>query len=190
MTNVVQMEDGREVDFGKRGVIKREIEITGEGAKRKALVRFLLKNGKIFEKEISMKDPLLMEMAAHGLSAKVGDSAAGNDVDDAAIAVEQTLKQLDDGVWRQRKKGAAKGMTDFLKALCIVKGADTPEAQEELRQKVMKLDDDVIATMRKMGPVAAELAKIRAEKAAARAAKAAEKAGEADESVGEALAAL
>jgi hypothetical protein len=171
VSNVVEMEDGSKVDFGKRGILKREITFTGEGSERSATIVYNVANGQQFAQTIAMTDALLMEFAAHGASSKVGDAAAGCDLpSDAAMAVETILASLAQGKWSMRKASSAVGMTDFLTALAQVKGYTTDEEKARLRTNVAALSDTDRDTMRKAPKVAAIMAELRAARAALNAA--------------------
>lgn len=177
---IIQMEDGRKVDFGLRGLIKTSTEITGNGHDRNIKLTFDVYSGKTYNLELNLDSTLLFELAAYGAKQKVGDSAATTETaDDADIAVSRTINQLLAGVWVQRQQASeAKGFTDLFYATLEFKGIPAfeadgvtlTEAAQAWKAKLAAKDDASLKAMRNVPQVRAAIARRVAERAAAKAA--------------------
>lgn len=104
-------------------------------------------------------------LLAHGVNAKVGDSAADPE-EDAMEALTATHEQLLAGNWAQHGGGGGgPRLGELIAAIVTVTG----QPEDKVRAKVEKMTDDERAEARKHPQIAAAMAKAAAEKAAARA---------------------
>ena len=131
----VTMEDGREVGFaGKRRLNKSTEVIDGQ-----AHVRFDLRNGKPFLFNVAQSG-LLIELACHGASQKIGDETAGEtDLDDMAVAIEDMIARLNRGEWTAKRTGAGdsfSGASVVIRAICEVTGKSVEEVKAYLQRKL------------------------------------------------------
>ena len=129
-----------------------------------------------------VKPEILLRLALHGASQKVGDSYAGAGADDVADplaftqeCVEETIKQLEAGDWRVGATGGPR-VSDLAVAIAQLTGKPIEEVSETLKTAT----DEQKKALRKDPRIAAAIAGIVAAKAAARAAKLAEGAEKAE----------
>ena len=97
----VEMTDGRKVDFaGKRQLIK---DVTVDEAAKTVSVRFDFRNGET--RTFTVPESLILRMAGHGASQKIGDETAGvKDIDDMVVAVDDIIARLEKGEWGAERK--------------------------------------------------------------------------------------
>jgi hypothetical protein len=129
---------------------------------------------------------MLIQLALHGASQKIGDSyasaksaVADTDIDPAAWSSGQAagvVAQLYSDDWTVRSAGSA-AVTDLATALAEAVGCDIEAATSRLADA----DKDEKASLRKHPAVAAVLTRIKAERAAAKAAQAEAKAETGDD---------
>lgn len=129
--NTVRMTDGRVVDFpGKRRLQKSWTVVDG---KVNVLLDFV--NGET--RTFIIRDDMLNEFAGHGAEQKLGDEMAGiDDLDDAILAVDNLIENLNKGEWKQ--KGDASGMAGtsiLLKAMVEYTGKTIDLVKEFLKDK-------------------------------------------------------
>ena len=174
-TNVVEMKDGRSVDFGVRGKKKTDIQITETGVK----LIFDVINGDTHEVEFEVpavaSNPLLKELFAYGVSQKITDSVVKEkDEDDISLGIQRMIDQLVSGVWTTRVagEGIARGLADLIEALRRMKGfaVGSPEA-DNLKAKIVAKSEEELAVWKTNPAIKAVIAEIQAEKAAAKLAK-------------------
>lgn len=112
-SNKVKMDDGTELEFGTRKMLK---SYSTEGGKVSA--RFAFSNGKVLSFDVP--EALVLQAAGHGIVQKAGDSAAGEkDVEDMIEAVQDTLGHLSKGDWSVKREGGGfSGAGVVVKALC------------------------------------------------------------------------
>jgi len=124
-------------------------------------------------------DDIVVHLALHGLSQKLGDSYSGEqDITSARALASAVLDRLKEGNWKAVREGGGGGrISDLAQALSAVTG----QPLEECVAKISEMEKDQKNGLRKHPKVKAELAKIAAERAEAAAAKAADT--EADDSV-------
>jgi hypothetical protein len=173
--NVVVMKDGRSVDFGVRGKLKKSIVITGEGDARVAQISIDCINGDTHATEVNLNHTLLLELAAHGLSQKVTDSVTkAEDGDDISFGVSNQIDQISKGIWSQRSTGevVARGFADLYEAIRRIKGYDvgSPEAAG-LKVSLAAKPEAEIKNFKNNPQIKSVIAQIVSEKAVARAAK-------------------
>lgn len=179
--NVVVMKDGRTVDFGVRGKLKKAVEIVGSGADAVVKIAVDCINGDTHHFEFNAQHPLLLTLAAHGASQKITDSITkAEENDDVSLGVAQQIQQLIEGKWSQRpaSEGLAKGFSTLLEALRRLKEAKEPgqflvgsERHEALKKGLLSKTEDQLKEFRANPTIKALMAEIESEKAAARAAK-------------------
>lgn len=179
-SNTVTMKDGRSVDFGQRGKIKKQVEITGKGKARTVSISLDCLNGDTHTMSFGMTDPLLMEYAAHGVCQKLADSnTKATDPEDVSFGVARQITQLQEGTWVSRLDGAVRGFTDLLEALRRIRGYDVGTSEfEQLKNTLAAKDEADIKLIKTNSGIKAILAAIDSEKAIARAEKLAQSSGE------------
>lgn len=176
---VIKMSDGRDVDFGVRGLIKTDTNITGEAPNRAAELTFDVYSGNTFKFSIDNNSPALLELAIYGAKQKIGDSIAVTDnAQDADAAIERVIQQLNNGIWVQRQAtgGEARGFTDFWHACLEYKKIEPKDAEGNYTQAALDYkaflqskDDDSLKAMRAFPQIKATMARYVAERAAAKA---------------------
>lgn len=173
VTNVVNMKDGRQVDFGKRGKQKSDYEISGEGKKRQVKVRFDIPNGDTHNITVGFDHPLVCELIGYGLKQKVADSLANaDDPDDISLAVEKSINQLNEGKWSVRTgtdSGLPRGFADLYQAYLEIRGITDEDGTH--KRRLMEADETLLKQIKNHAAIKAVLARIAAEKAAAKAQK-------------------
>lgn len=169
---VVVMKDGREVDFGVRGKLKKEVTI--EGSVVTIAIDAVSGDSFKFVADLTTH-PLALQLFAHGASQKLTDSTVKHDdPDDIALAVENAINQLNSGVWNQRStgEGLVRGFAELYEAIRRVKNYAVGSAEHQaLKTSLMAKSEDELKAYRTNKLIKAVLADIQVEKAAARAAK-------------------
>lgn len=173
--NVIGMNDGRQVDFGKRGKLKKAIEIIGEGVERVIKLTVDVINGDTHVLLLNAEHPLFWELAAHGASQKITDSVTkAEDGDDISFGVANQIAQLNEGKWSVRAAGENlfRGFADLFEAIRRIKGYEIGSAEAEaLKTSLAGASEEKIKNFKSNGQIKAIIAEIVAEKAAARAKK-------------------
>lgn len=116
----------------------------------------------------------VLQLALHGISQKVGDSAAGaakeaNPLEFAKAQIRDTIAQVYAGEWRVSAGGGGARITDFALAIAQASGTTEEQAQEMLNsctdeeKKVLKANPHVKLALAK---ISAQRALERAEAAA------------------------
>lgn len=95
----VTMKDGREVEFAGKRNLNKSFKIAEDGSGVGATFDF--RTGDTLSLTVSKDDPLVLQLAGHGLVQKAGDEAAGvkdangqPDVPSMVLAIESVLKRL------------------------------------------------------------------------------------------------
>lgn len=133
VVEVVTMTDGRVVEFsGKRKLLK-EILITETSAQ----VRFDVRNGET--RTFTVPSALLLKLAAHGASQKIGDETAGEtELDDIVIAIDSVIERLNQGdfnVMREAGDSYA-GASVVIRAIAEVSGRPIEVVKQYLQTKI------------------------------------------------------
>lgn len=172
----VAMKDGREVVFvGKRN-INKDFGI-GEGGS--VWAQFDLRNGDSHRIELEPGDPMILQLAGHGLVQKGGDEAAGikvegtnePDIDSMSMSIEEVLKRLsnteaklEDRWYAEGRAGDSfSGAAVVVKAIAEVTGKDISSVKEYLTKLLEKGKDSgltrqkLYASFRKPGTKTAEV---------------------------------
>lgn len=128
-------------------------------------VQFILGNGlKVVADLAEMPEGVVQQLAIHGLSQKVGDSAAGYskglEYSNAFGAMQGVVDNLTQGIWASRT-GA--GTSDFVQALCNIKGMELADAQE----LVDRMSEEQMAQVKKHPQIKLEMARIKEARLAA-----------------------
>jgi hypothetical protein len=135
VVTIVTMTDGRKVSFvGKRKMLKEVIIADG-----KVSVRFDLVNGET--RTFHVPPNMLLQMAGHGASQKIGDEAAGeSDVDDIVVAIDDIISRLNKGEWTATRTAGDgfSGASVVIRAIGEVTGKSAEEVKAFLQKK---LDD-------------------------------------------------
>lgn len=119
---------------------------------------------KMLELDVSLLSEEVKARAMyHGLSQKVGDSAASKTNAEKAAAMAEMIEQLYDGRWNAGRSTA--GGTDLAIALSRIKKVPVEDAMAAMN----RADEDTLKKWAKHPLVAGELTKIRAERAKERA---------------------
>ena len=170
-TNVVTMKDGREVDFGVRGKLKKEIAVVDGGV----TLTIDVKNGDTHSVTLTQDHPLWRELMGYGLSQKITDTVVkADDEDDISLGVERIINQLSNGEWTTRTpgEGLVRGFADLLEAIRRLRNYAEDSAEFAALKATLKAkSDDEIKVLKGNDSVKAIIAVIQSEKAAARAAK-------------------
>ena len=150
----VTFEDGRIVEFSAKQRLSKEStidEATGE-----VVVRLDFRNGA--SRSFAIPKELLLRFAAHGAEQKLGDSIAGEtDADDAVLAVEELIAQLEKGEWlAKRASGAFTGTSILLRALVEVSGK-TPEVIKTYLESKSQAEKIALRKSSQLQPVIARL---------------------------------
>jgi hypothetical protein len=166
------MTDGREVGFaGKRKMVK---EVITDGSE--VVVRFDFRNGETRSFAVGLDNPLILNLAGHGISQKVGDETAGvEDVDDMVVAVDDMIARLSAGEWRAERAAGDSfaGASIVIRAICEVTGKPVQAVKDFLQGKLdsakargEKLTrNELYASFRRPGTKTAEvIARLEAEK--------------------------
>lgn len=131
----VKMIDGRTVEFGaKQRIIKTLTKVDGVCS-----VQLDFVNGETRTYMFDETDPLLFQLALHGASQKIGDSASGiEDLDDAVAAVDATIAQLQAGNWTaERAAGSGFGGASIVvRAVAEVTGKTPAEVSKIIEAKL------------------------------------------------------
>ena len=176
-TNLIEMKDGRSVEFGQRGKLKKNIEILGEGVNKLVRITVDCINGDTHIIEFKADHPLFFEFAAHGVSQKLTDSITkADDFEDVSFGVSNQIGQLLNGVWTQRSsEGLVRGFSDLLEALRRIKKYEEGSDEFAALKTALVAKSEADIKLLKTNPgIKAILAQIASEKAVARAAKLAE----------------
>jgi len=173
----VTMSDGREVSFPGDRKAQKEVFFDAETGTFGVRINFV--NGKFVEtKSSDLSREIVLQLAAHGLSQKKGDTyAALKDADDMHLAADEMRTQLVAGDWgRQREAGdSMSGASVVIRALCEVTGKSVEDIKAFLQGKLdaakaanTKLSrQDLYASFRKPGTRTAEvIERLEREKAA------------------------
>jgi hypothetical protein len=130
--NTIRMTDGRPVDFPGKRRLQKSWTVNQNG-KVQVLLDFV--NGET--RTFVVPDSLINDFIGHGAEQKLGDEMAGiDDLDDAILAVDTLIENLNKGEWRQ--KGDASGMAGtsiLLKAMVEYTGKTTELVKEFLKDK-------------------------------------------------------
>lgn len=107
---------------------------------------------------------IVVQLALHGLSQKLGDSYSGEkDLVVAKGKVEAVAKRLREGDWKAVREGSGGGrITDLAKALAVITGRELAEAVEVIEG----MGKEEKKALRAHAQIKAELARITAERAA------------------------
>jgi hypothetical protein len=173
----VAMSDGKEVSFPGDRKAQKEVFFDADAGTFGVRINFV--NGKfVAVNSTDLARDISLQLAAHGLSQKVGDTYASlKDVDDMALAADEMRTQLVGGDWgRQREAGdSMSGASVVIRALVEVTGKTVEDIKAFLQGKLdaakaanQKLSrQDLYASFRKPGTKTAEvIERMEREKAA------------------------
>ncbi len=166
---IVKMTDGRSVDFGLRGKLKKSVTIQNGVI----TLTFDCVNGDVHYMTIDSEHPLFLELAAYGAGQKVSESIAKahNPEDISSLVIDQ-INRLDSGEWNVRGERLFRGFNDLLEAVRRVKGYErnSPEFSD-LRRILLTKNTEQIKEIKANPRIKSELVLIRSEKAAKKAAE-------------------
>jgi hypothetical protein len=175
----ITMKDGRVVDFGARNKLKKSIDVSGNGAERVAVLTIDVNNGETFKAEVTLAHPLLLELAAHGLSQKITDSVTKAETpEDIALGVQNQINQINAGTWSQRAGGGSseiiRGFSVLVEAIARIKSIEKGSDRYVLLQnKLLQENEASLKSYKSNAQVKMHIAAIEAERATEKAAKAA-----------------
>ena len=159
LVEVVQMKDGRSVEFaGKRKLLKEDVQVDGRVG-----VRLDFRNGET--RTFVIPDELKNKFAAHGAKQKYGDEAAGmTDIDDIVLAIDELNETIQSGKWREEREGGGfAGTSVLLRALVEYSGKTVEEVKGFLQGKT-QAEKMGLRNSKKIKPI---VDRIEAEKLAA-----------------------
>lgn len=159
VVTLVEMQDGRTVEFVGKRKLNKNFTISDEGFDLTVTLDFI--SGESREFKISANDTLFARLAAHGALQKLGDEVAGlEDVEDQVIAIEDLTERLSKGEWgAERKRGegnAMAGLSVLAKALVQTSGK-SPEAVREFLKGKTNAEKLALRDNPKLKPIIAEL---------------------------------
>jgi len=134
---VVTMQDGQILDFGKKGQLRKNVEVSEEGI----AIKLMAVTGLITDFLFSRSNVLFDTMATRGIIEFLGNSTAGVYSDkeglhpeDFNIALEQAIAALLSGVipTRSGKSSDTKGLGDLIRAYTELR-ATAVDAEGNLR---------------------------------------------------------
>jgi hypothetical protein len=128
----VTMTDGRIVDFPGKRRLQKDTFITPEG---KVSVRLDFVNGET--RTFVPREDMYPVFVGHGAEQKLGDEMAGiDDIDDAVLAVDELIENLNKGEWSQKREpGTAQGTSVLLRAMVEYTGKPLETVKEFLKDK-------------------------------------------------------
>ena len=156
----VEMQDGRTVEIGEKTRMKKEYGVADSGA---VFCQIDFDNGETVRIEIDPHSETGKQALGHGLSQKLGDSAAGADsTQDAYEAVLELAARIAKGEWRKTatpgEGGSAKGASELVEALVAVLG----QPKDVVRGMLAELKQADKMGLRKTPAVAQEIERLRA----------------------------
>jgi hypothetical protein len=162
----VKMDDGREVEFGEKKRLQKEI-ILGDGPMEVA-VRLDFVNGET--RTFVLPESLFKQAAGHGASQKLGDEISDvKDLADAIEVIDQLMQRMENGDWYAASTGGAgmSGASTLAKALVEVTG----QPIKVVRDYLATLDAKTKTALRVSAEVAPVIKRLDDEKAARAAAR-------------------
>lgn len=122
-----------------------------------------------------LNDDIMLKLARHGLTQKVGDSYAGAEEGEILELAGNVIGRLKAGEWGVERTGGGPRTTQLAEALAAATGKTVDECAERLDS----MEDDEKKALRAHPHIKGELAKIKAAKAAEAAEKAAKESADA-----------
>ena len=163
----ILMTDGRTVEFGEKTRMNKE---HGTGPDGKVYVQIDFDNGETVRLDVDPQSDTGLLACGHGLSQKLGDSAAGADsTADAYESVLELAARIAKGEWKKSKAageaGSAKGASELVEALAVVLG----QPKDIVRNMLAELKQADKMGLRKTPAVAQEIERLRASRGPTRA---------------------
>jgi len=167
-SRTVEMRDGRSVNFGEKQRMNKDYGVDGAGM---VFCQIDFDNGETIRVEVNPSTPIGQSACGHGLSQKLGDTAAGADTtNDAFEAVLEVATRISNNEWNKGRAeggGSAKGASELVEALVVVLGKD----KDTVRNMLVQLKQADKMALRKTPAIAAEIEKIKAARAPSKAEK-------------------
>lgn len=162
----ITMTDGRTVEFTTKQKLAKDSTVNEDGS---VSTRLDFRNGETRTFSIAAANPLFARFAAHGIEQKLGDAIAGEpDLDDAVLSVDDLITRLNAGEWNVGRAGGGGGFSGasvLFRALCELKGADTDEAKQKIKDFLGSKTQAEKVALRRMDQLAPIVARIEADKA-------------------------
>lgn len=158
-SRMIKMDDGREVKFGEKTRLKKDYGV--DEATGNTWCRIDFDNGKVIKVEVAPGSALLLQAAGHGLSQKLGDSAANaENTEDAFESILEVAARLNKGEWNKASDGtgSAKGASELVEAMSIYLNT----TKEAVRDMMVNLSAGDKAALRKVPDVAKAIEQVRA----------------------------
>ena len=129
------MEDGTSLEFGAKQKLVKEITIDGS----KVNVKLSFCNGSI-RNFLIPSEKMLMLLAGHGASQKLGDEMSGiKEIDDCVLAVDDLIKRLEADEWtKTRTSNGMAGTSVLIQALIRKTGKDVDVIKAFLSAKTQQ----------------------------------------------------
>lgn len=162
-SRTIAMKDGRTVSFGEKQKMDKS---HGTAENGNVFCQLDFDNGETVRVEIEPTSEVARQAAGHGLSQKLGDSAAGaENTNDAFENVLEIAGRISKGEWSKARTagegGSAKGASELVEALVKVLG----QPKEVVRDMLSKLSQGDKMALRKTPAVAAEIEALKAARA-------------------------
>lgn len=165
----ILMKDGRTVEFGEKQKMNKSHGTTPNG---NVFVQIDFDNAETVHLEVDPASETGKLACGHGLSQKLGDSAAGAEsTSDAFESILELASRITKGEWQKNRTagegGSAKGASELLEALVKILG----QTKETVREMLGKLSQSDKMGLRRTPAVAAAIEEIKASRGPSKADK-------------------
>jgi len=155
----VQMQDGREVEFGLKQKLDKTVIRNDAGTPTG--LRFDYSNGQTRTFALAQFADVSIVLQAHGLSQKLGDEGAGTDsVDDMVYDIDTLADRLAKGVWSEKREGGVAGVSILATALVEATG----QTLEQIRAFLTELKNTEKDALKQEPRIKSIIDRLQAEK--------------------------